>query len=151
MLTAAVESFTRQRHELERLFPAHWDKLALDKGAVPLDPQYNEYARREMNGELMTIALRDAGRLVGYWVAVIAPGLHYRTCLTAMMDMWFVLPEYESGVAVLILMRAVEREYKRRGVMRSFVGEKIHRPCGRLYEAFGYEPVETHYSKMIGE
>ena len=48
------------------------------------------------------------------------------------------------------LMRAVEAEYRRRGVNRSFVGEKNHRPCGRLYRVFGYAPVETHYSKMIG-
>ncbi len=24
-------------------------------------------------------------------------------------------------------------------------------PAGRLYRAFGYAPVETHYSKMIGD
>ncbi len=45
---------------------------------------------------------------------------------------------------------AVEREYRRRGVNRSFVGEKLHRPCGRLYKAFGYEAIETHYSKWWG-
>lgn len=150
-LTASIESFMQRRPELEKLFPAHWEKLALDKDSVPLDPQYDEYARRERNGELMMVALRDGGRMVGYWVAVIAPGLHYRTCITAIMDMWFVLPEYENGVAAMILMRAVEREYRRRGINRSFVGEKLHRPCGRLYEAFGYEAVETHYSKLIGD
>ena len=151
MITASVESFTECRVELEKLFPQHWDKLALDKEAVPLDPDYAAYAQRERQGELMFVALRDAGRMVGYWTAFIAPGLHYRRCLTATMDMWFVLPDHENGVATMILMRAVEREYRRRGVKRSFVGEKNHTPCGRLYRAFGYAPVETHYSKMIGD
>ena len=151
MMTASVESFTERLDELVALFPAHWEKLALDKDRVLLDPSYEVYAQRERQGELMFIALRDAGRMVGYWTAFIAPGLHYQTCLTATMDMWNVLPDHENGVAAMILMRAVEREYRRRSVKRAFAGEKIHRPCGRLYKAFGYAPVETHYSKMIGE
>ena len=151
MITASIESFTERRDELAALFPAHWEKLALDKDCVPLDPDYGAYAERERQGELMFVALRDAGRMIGYWTAFIAPGLHYRRCLTATMDMWNVLPDHENGVAAMILMRAVEREYQRRGVKRAFAGEKIHRPCGRLYKAFGYAPVETHYSKMIGE
>lgn len=150
MITAQVESFTERLDELKPLLPVHWEKLALDKDRVPLDPQYGIYIEREARGELLFITLRDAGRMVGYWIAFIAPGLHYRTCLTATMDIWNVLPEYENGVAAMILIRAVEKEYGRRGVKRSFVGEKLHRPCGRLFKAFGYEPVETHYSKMIG-
>ena len=151
MITASVESFTERRDELAALFPAHWEKLALDKDRVPLDPQYDVYAERERRGELLFIALRDAGHMIGYWTAFIAPGLHYGSTLTATLDMWFVAPDHENGVATMILMRAVESEYRRRGVKRSFVGEKNHRPCGRLYRAFGYAPVETHYSKMIGD
>ncbi len=151
MITACVESFTDRRAELASLFPVHWEKLGLDRDRVPLDPNYGVYAELEARGELVLIALRDGGRMVGYWTAVIAPGLHYQSCLTATMDMWNVLPGYEPGVAAMILMRAVEREYQRRGVRRAFAGEKIHRPCGRLYRAFGYAPVETHYSKLIGD
>lgn len=150
MITAGVESFAERLGELKPLLPEHWEKLALDQDRFPLDPQYEIYLAREAQGELMFVALRDTGRLIGYWIAFIAPGLHYRTCLTATMDIWNVLPEYRNGVASMILMRAVEREYMRRSVQRSFVGEKIHRPCGRLFQAFGYTPVETHYSKTIG-
>ena len=151
MITASVESFTERQVELKRLFSLHWEKLAQDRDSVPLDPRYDVCARLEEAGELMLVSLRDRGRLVGYWVAVISPGLHYQGCLTAAMDIWNVLPEYENGVAAMILMRAVETEYRRRGVRRAFAGEKIHRPCGRLYRAFGYEPVEVHYSKMMGD
>lgn len=151
MITASVESFTDRLEELKPMFPTHWKKLAQDRDSVPLDVRYDVYARLEEAGELMLVALRDRGRMVGYWVAVVAPGLHYGRCLTAAMDIWNVLPEYENGVAAMILMREVEREYRRRGVRRAFAGEKIHRPCGRLYRAFGYEPVEVHYSKMMGD
>jgi hypothetical protein len=150
MITAQVESFTERLAELAPLFPLHWEKLAGDRDSVALDPRYDVYAALEAAGELMLLTLRDRGRLVGYWVAVISPGLHYRGCLTATMDIWNLLPDYENGMAAMILMRAVEKEYRRRGVWRAFAGEKIHRPCGRLYRAFGYAPVETYYSKPMG-
>jgi hypothetical protein len=88
--------------------------------------------------------------MVGYVILFIAPGLHYKTCLTAIMDIWNVLPEYEKAGPILTLWRAVEKELERRGVNRSFLGEKLHKPCGKLYKALGYEPVEMHYSKWIG-
>ena len=150
MITAAVESFIGNVAELRTLIDGHWEKLALDRNHVPLDPQWEHYFAKEQLGELMFVVLRDNGRMVGYWIAFIAPGLHYKTCLTATMDIWNVSPEYERAGPIITLMRAVEREYKRRGVNRSFVGEKLHRPCGRLYKAFGYEPIETYYSKLLG-
>lgn len=147
MITASTESFIACLDELMPMFTGHWEKLALDKVTVPLAPRYDKYREIEASGELMFVALRDQGKLVGYWTAIVVPHLHYETCLTAQMDMWNVLPDYENGIASMILMRAVHREYRRRGVQRSFCGEKIHRPCGRLYRAFGYVPVETHYMK----
>lgn len=148
MLTCIPESFIANVGELRELIGIHYEKLALDKDHVPLDPQWEVYFQREERGELLFMPLRDRGRMVGYWIAFIAPGLHYKTCLTAQMDIWNVLPEYERTRAPLVLMNAVEAEYKRRGVMRTFAGEKMHRPCGKLYERFGYRPVEVHYSKI---
>lgn len=150
MITANAESFIERVDELRGLIGVHYDKLALNKDRVPLAPLWEVYFERERRGELLFVVLRDRGRMVGYWIAFIAPGLHYQTCLTAQMDIWNVLPEYERTRAPLILMRAVEDEYQRRGVNRAFAGEKLHRPCGKLYLKFGYEPVETHYSKMYG-
>lgn len=150
MLTAAPESFIENVGELKTLIHAHWKKLALDKDKVPLDPQWEVYFAREQAGELSFVVLRDAGRMVGYWITFIAPGLHYRTCLTATMDIWNVLPDYERAGPILTLSRAVLRELERRGVNRSFVGEKLHKPCGKLYRAMGYEAIETMYSKWIG-
>lgn len=151
MITSHVENFTSIMEEIKPLLSIHWDKLALNKDKVPLDPQYEIYGKREADGQSLCITLRDAGRLVGYWVGFIAPGLHYKTCLTHTLDIWNLLPGYEDGRCALILMRAVEREIKRRGVNRSFIGEKLHRPTGKLFEAFGYVPVETYYSKWISD
>jgi hypothetical protein len=150
LITAAPESFTQVLPELKGLVHGHWEKLAIDKDTIPLDPRYDIYLERDRRGEVLFMTLRDAGRLVGYWVGFVNPGLHYGTCLTHIMDIWNVLPEYEMTTAPLTLMRALERELKRRGVQRSIVIEKLHRPCGRLFTLFKYEPVEMVYSKLIG-
>jgi hypothetical protein len=151
MLTAQVENLTAcLESEIKPLLMIHWEKLALNKDRVPLDPQYRIYLERDARGEVLFVSLRDAGKMVGYWVGFIAPGLHYQTCLTHTLDIWNLLPDYENGAAALVLMRAVEKEIKRRGVNRSFIGEKLHKPTGRLFKAFGYEAVETYYTKWIG-
>lgn len=149
MLTAGPESFTQCIPELKQVIHGHWEKLALDKDKVPLDPQWGVYVAREAQGELSFVVLRDQGKMVGYWITFISPGLHYQTCLTAIMDIWNVLPDYERAKPILTLSQAMESELKRRGVNRSFVGEKLHKPCGKLYRAMGYEPVEQTYCKWI--
>src|SRR5437870_914932 len=82
--------------------------------------------RRDANGEVCYVALRDAGQLVGYFVGFVAPGLHYSTCLTCTLDIFWVHPEYRKGRSGIILFKAVESELKRRGVKRWFVGSKVH-------------------------
>jgi GNAT superfamily N-acetyltransferase len=108
------------------------------------------YAAREAAGELMVITLRDKGRLVGYFVGIVAPGLHYSTCLTLTMDIFWTHPDIRGGFAGVKLFRAVEKEAKRRGVQRMFYGSKLHKDCGSLFRYLGLEPIETYYSKWIG-
>ena len=150
LLTTHVESFRQTLPELKPLLPLHYEKLALNKDKVPLDPQFDIYFAREEAGELAFITLRKDGALMGYWIAFVSPGLHYRTCLTSIMDIWFIHPDLVGGSAPLRLIRAVEAEMRRRGVQRWFAGEKLHTPCGRLFEAVGMEPVERTYCKWLG-
>lgn len=152
MITAAVESFMENLPVLKGLFPSHWAELALDKDKVPLDPRYDVYAEREANGGLLFVTLRMDGVIIGYFIGFVAPGLHYQTCLTLMMDIFYIHPDYRDGSprAALMLFREVEREAKRRGVQRWFVGSKTHRDASRLFEFLKFEKVETHYSKWIG-
>ncbi len=151
MLTAHVESLTERLEELKPLFPLHWEELALNKDKVPLDPQYHVYLQRDARGEVIFVTLRDAGELVGYFVGFVAPGLHYQTCLTCHLDIFYLRPDKRGARGGVILFKAVEAELKRRGVQRWFVGSKAHKDASRLFEALGFDHVETTYSKWIGE
>lgn len=151
MLTVQLESFAQRLDEFKPLFPLHWEELALNKDKVPLDPQYDIYIEREKRGELIFATMRELGKPVGYFIGFVAPGLHYKTCLTCTMDIFYVCKEKRTGTAGIKLFRFVEKELKRRGVNRWFMGSKVHADASALFERIGATKVETYYSKWLGD
>lgn len=151
MLTAQPEAFAPFLEEVKPLLPRHYDELALNQDKVPLAPQFDEYLRRDARGEVLTITLRAEGELVGYFVGFVAPGLHYQTCLTLTLDIFWLAPEHRGQMGGVKLFKAVEREAKRRGVQRMFVGSKCHRDASKLFEALGYERCEIYYTAWLGD
>lgn len=151
VITCCAERLADELENLKPLFPEHFAELALDQDKVPLDPQYPVYLAREDRGEVLFVAMREAGQIVGYFVGFVAPGLHYRTCLTMTMDIFWVKPEYRGAGAGFQLFRFVEQEAKARGVQRMFVGSKLHKDASWLFEKLGYREVERYYSTWLGE
>lgn len=151
MITFHLESFEERLEELQALLPLHYSELALNQDKVPLDPQYNIYIARERCGELIFVVARENGAMVGYFIGFIAPGLHYKTCLTCTMDIFFVHPAKRTGTTGLKLFRFVEKALKSRGVQRWFMGSKIQADASALFERVGASQVEVHYSKWLGE
>jgi hypothetical protein len=151
MITCHIESFEERLMELKTLLPAHYSELASNQERVPLDPQYNIYIARERMGELLFVVLRDNGEMVGYFIGFIAPGLHYKTCLTCTMDIFCVRKDKRAGSAGIRLFRFVENALRNRGVQRWFMGSKIHADASALFKRVGASPVETYYSKWLGD
>jgi len=151
MITAHVESFIERLPELKELLPEHYKELALNQEQVPLSPQFDIYFERERRGELIFVVLREAGEMVGYFIGFIAPGLHYGTCLTCTMDIFYVRQDKRTGSAGIRLFRFVEKELRRRGVQRWFMGSKIHADASALFERIGAAKTEVYYSKWLGE
>jgi GNAT superfamily N-acetyltransferase len=150
MITAAPEPFMSQVEELKPLLPKHWKELAIYQDRMPLDPLWEVYDGLETAGQLLYVPLRKAGELIGYFIGVITPGLHYRQTLTCKMDIAFVLPEHR-GKAGTVLFDAVKAELKRRGVKLWWVGSKDHHPIERFYEMFGFERQETYFTMWLGD
>lgn len=151
MITAHIESYHDCLEEMQQLYPAHYEALALNKDKVPLDPAYEVYFQKDSVGEILCATLRDAGHMVGYFVGFVGPSLHYRTCLTLQMDIFWVSPEARGYMAGVKLFRCVELEAKRRGVQRVFYGSKEHADASALFKRLGCDKVETYYMKWIGE
>jgi GNAT superfamily N-acetyltransferase len=151
MITFHVERLADELENLKPWFPIHWAELALNQDKVPLDPQYHVYLEREARGEVLFVAARDQGTIVGYFVGFVAPGLHYQTCLTLTMDIFWVEPEHRGSGAGYHLFKFVEQESRQRGVQRIFVGSKLHKDASWLFEKLGYQEVERYYSAWLGD
>ena len=151
MITAQVEPWSKFVKDAVELFPAHWEELALNKDKVPLSVQHDVYLAYEAAGQTLVVTLRQKGRLVGYFVGFVSPALHYSTCLTLQMDIFWTHPDIRGRMEGVKLFRAVEAEAKRRGVQRIFYGSKLHKDASRLFEYLKMEPVEVYYTKWIGD
>lgn len=150
-LTIAVESAMSVLFEAQDtgMLQAHWAELALDKEQIPLEPDFGRYRDLEQAGALSCVAVRQRGRLLGYSIMVLSTGLHYRGCYEARMDIYWLAPEVRGRWGGVRMFRVHERELSRRGVRRVYVGSKLHRDSGRLFQRLNYKPVETWYSKML--
>ena len=150
MITAAPEPFMAQVEELKQLLPSHWEELGIYREKMPLDPEWAVYDAMERAGQLLYVALRHEGSLIGYFIGVVSAGLHYRTTLTCKMDIAYVRPEHR-GKSGTVLFDAVKAELKRRGVKLWWVGSKDHHPIEGFYEAIGFERQETYFAMWLGD
>lgn len=151
MITVMPESFEQMLPELMPLLPLHYAELALNQDKVPLSPQYNIYIDRGRDGQLLFMVMREAGEMIGYFIGFISPGLHYSTCLTCQMDIFYIRPDRRGHKYGKALFEAVEQENRRRGVQRWFVGSKCHLDASWLFEQLVFERVEVYYSKWLGD
>lgn len=151
MITFELESFTECLPELKPILPLHYEELALDKDKVPLSPQYDYYMARESEGQLIFVTARQKGELIGYFIGFIAPGLHYSTCLTCIMDIFYIHPDHRGSNFGFDLFNFVEEKLKSRGVDRWYVGSKCHLDASWLFERLGFDRVEITYSKYMGD
>ncbi len=152
MITCQLERIEQVFPELDALFPRHWEELALFRDRMPLAPQYAEYVRREHDGRLFLVTVRQDGKIVAYYTANVMPGFHYASTLTGTQDLLYVLPELRGRGLAYPLFRHVEQELRRRGVQVWYAGWKAHAPneLNRLLPALGFEPADVYCAKWIG-
>ena len=150
MITLCAERFSDEYENMKGMFQKHYEELALNKDKVPLDPQYGVYLDRENRGEVLFVVAREAGNIVGYFIGFVAPGLHYQTCLTLTMDIFWIHPDHRGKGLGIKLFKFVEQEAKNRGVQRMFAGSKMHKDVAWLFEKLGYTEVERYYSAWLG-
>jgi L-amino acid N-acyltransferase YncA len=156
MITIQEEEYPAFVQEARPLFPAHWAELALDKDEVPLDPNYDEYLQRYQAGQCLIVTAREDGTLAGYSVNFVAPGLHYRTCLTLTTDIYWVRPDARGARMGLEMFDRVHELAYARGVKRIFAGVKEHFSAAWMFERMEwrgrkYRKVESYYALWMGE
>jgi GNAT superfamily N-acetyltransferase len=149
---------TQHLEELKPLLMEHWRELALDQDKVLLDPIWEIYLQKDAEHGVMFVTARDNGRLIGYFVGFVGPGLHYRTCKTLQIDIFWLHPEFREDSLSYVegemiadgLVTKVIEEARGRQVQRMFAGSKLHKDSGALFERHGGVEIERYFSFWIG-
>jgi GNAT superfamily N-acetyltransferase len=145
LLTTAIESLNLD--ELKPILPIHYKELSEHlKHDIPLDPDYQKYLAAQQRGELLYVTLRQSGLLVGYFIGLFGPALHYRTCNSLILDIFYVTPEARGNKGGQTLLSAVKKEWIRRhGKVWTMGMKEEHRLFMEpLLKSFGFKPFETH-------
>lgn len=151
MITCQKERFIPWYAGAKEMLQLHYEELALNKEKVPLDPLTEVYESMDENGYFFLATMREDGNLVGYYLGVVAPALHYRTCKTCLTDIFYVDRSRRGGMLGVKLFEFVEEELKKLNVRRWDVSSKILHDASALFRRCGFAPVETVYTKWIGE
>lgn len=134
--------------EIEQLFPEHYEELCVTKD-FPYEPDYDSYKRMAELGMLRCIICRDDSKLIGYMIFIITPHLHYKSCKTAMEDIYFVAKEYRKGRIGIKLFQYAEKVLKHCGVQRIVMHTKVHLDNSKLFEYLGYKMTDKVFTKML--
>lgn len=89
----AVETYEQIVDEIVPLLPQHWAELAVHKD-IPLDPDYEVYARGADAGLIKFMTVRKEGALIGYAIWVVKPHPHYKGHAWALNDIVWLHPDH---------------------------------------------------------
>ena len=151
MITYQQEFLATARPDAHKLLEAHWEEIALNKGKIALNPDWEAYEALEGSGKLKIFTARDDDRLIGYFVVIVGINLHYKDHVFAVNDILYLDKEHRKGRTGLKLIKFAEKCLKEDGVSVLSINTKVHKPFDSLMEYMGFNLIERVYSKYIGD
>ena len=148
-ITYQKEKLSVIEEELKPLLLEHYKEIAAYQDKIALAPDWSRYYTLEDSGILKIATVRDGGVLVGYYIAMVVPNLHYSEDLYAVNDIVLIKPEYRNakgGVGLFTFMEGWMREL---GVSVMTMHMKTSLPFDKLCEGMGWDYMERSYTKCI--
>lgn len=150
MIVYAVERWNAVVAEMRPMWCMHHAEVALHRDEVPLDPDERKYRELDATGKLLIVTAREDGALVGYYIALITPHLHYRTTVHLLTDVYYVVPAHRTGFCLLRMLRRLEIEGAARGAVKGYAGYKSSLNMGKVFERAGWRESERIHTKILG-
>ena len=151
VITTQIERWAANIPALERLFPEMYEELSPYKNynVKPL-ANHAAYIALEQRGELLLVTLRENGQLAGLYSAFICKSMHYDMVI-ASQDLFYVRKETRKYVFGVYrrLLRAVEKELRRRGIKCWWAGTKVTHNASSMLEKCGFKKDEITLSKSL--
>jgi len=133
---------------LKEIIKDHYEELSVTK-TFPLDPDWEAYKTILDSGKLRFVTCKEDGKLIGYIIFFVMPHLHYKTCLTAFEDIYFLKKEYRKGRVGLKMFQFAEKLLKEQGVQRILYNTKVHSDNSSLFEYLGFTLIDKVFTKLL--
>jgi len=126
----------------------HYEELCVTK-EFELEPDYDAYRRVAQAGMLRCVTVRNDDELIGYVIFFISPHLHYKSCVTATEDIYFVRKDFRKGRVGIKLFQYAEQVLRHCGVQRIVMNTKVHLDNSKLFEYLGYKMTDKVFTKIL--
>ena len=134
--------------EISRMFEKHYEELSVTKG-YKLNPDYDIYWQADKKRTLKIIICKDDNEIIGYIIYFVGLNLHYKDCLLATEDIYYLKPEYRKGLIGPRMFVFAEKYLQSIGVNMVRYSTKTHLDNSRLFEFLGCEFIEKVYIKKF--
>ena len=151
MITFNREIFGEVLEELKPLLVDHYQEIAMYRDKIAYAPDWKRYEELDKSGILKLVTVRDDGVLVGYYLFMVLPNLHYCEDLYAVNDIVLIKKEYRKGKVGVGLFKYVEDWCKELGVSVMTMHMKTFLPFDSLCEGLEWDYAERLYTKCIKE
>jgi GNAT superfamily N-acetyltransferase len=139
------------KEEIEPILVQHYEEIAAYTDVIELAPDWDRYKTLEEAGILKVMTVRDDGVLVGYYVTMLVPNLHYSKDFYAVNDIVLIKPEYRNAKVGLGLFQEVEKWMREEGASVMTMHMKVKQPFDELCQGLGWDYMERIYTKCIKE
>jgi GNAT superfamily N-acetyltransferase len=169
-ITYQVEKWDDCYQEAIPMLKAHYIEIATDKAIKPLDPNLERYQEMEEAGLLRIFTARYApdstdrmtdkprlamtqremhGRLIGYFVSIVMPGLHYSQTMMAINDIMYIDPAYRGGTTGYRLIKLATEDLKNLGADILTIHMKTDYPFRSLLTKLGFRVTEENWERVL--
>lgn len=90
-----------------------------------------------------------AGRLIGYFVSVVLPGLHYQQTTMAINDIMYVSPQYRGATVGYRLVKLAAADLKNLGADILIIHMKTDYPFRPLLRKLDFHLTEENWEKVL--
>ncbi len=152
MLIEFKQEFLSQvEEECQELIRLHWEEIALNKGKIKLNPDWESYYEAEKQNKFKVFTARSSGTLIGYFAVFIGSNPHYKDHLFAANDVIYLHKDFRKGMTGVKLIKFAEACLKQDGVSVLSINTKTHQPFDLILSRLGFNLIERVYSKYLGE
>lgn len=143
-----IEKVSECFDEVLIMLEAHYNELSVTKG-FKLNPDYEVYKQADKAGNVRVIICRDNGFIIGYIIYFIGLNLHYKDCLLATEDIYYLKPEYRKGLTGIKMFKFAEKYLKTLGVNMIKYSTKVHVDNSKLFEYLDCKLIEKVFIKNL--